>query len=229
MWEFLPLNSIKQWAVWPSATMRMRGHPRGNLHDVTGPMTSAERQTPQTQRQEDLVLLTNTLGKSKWNSSTERSATHFFLVWHNWRTWSKYVRCKAHLPHCWMWRGICMGVWNFKGHNFTQTCPQCKSVEHKNNQTTEEMSILTAQQLHFYLSEGDSDTRKGGGPNMIYKRIKTATCKLIKARLLKIFILVCYVEYVTSTWKTVMLEKLFSWKCTALMWCVTKYYNTGCF
>lgn len=34
----------------------MRGNPRRNLHDVAGAMTSDERQTPQIQRQEDLVL-----------------------------------------------------------------------------------------------------------------------------------------------------------------------------
>lgn len=39
--NFLPFNSIK-WrraAAWPSATMRMRGHPKGHLHDVVGAIT----------------------------------------------------------------------------------------------------------------------------------------------------------------------------------------------
>ncbi len=49
----------------PSVTTRMRGHPKSDLHDVAGAVTSAESQTPHIQRLEDLVLLTGTLGKAK--------------------------------------------------------------------------------------------------------------------------------------------------------------------
>lgn len=41
------------------------GHPRSGLHDVAGPIISTEKQTPQKKRQEDLVLLTGRLSKSK--------------------------------------------------------------------------------------------------------------------------------------------------------------------
>lgn len=36
--------------MWPSVTMRMRGHPNSHLHDVAGAITSAERQTPLIQK-----------------------------------------------------------------------------------------------------------------------------------------------------------------------------------
>lgn len=49
----------------PSVTMRMRGHPKSNLHDVSGAITSAERQTPQIQKVRRLCALSRYTGKAK--------------------------------------------------------------------------------------------------------------------------------------------------------------------
>lgn len=70
----MPFNSIKQrQAEWASVAMCMRGHPKSDLHDAAGAMTSAERQTPLTQRREDLVLFTGRHTQSKMGWSVEKS------------------------------------------------------------------------------------------------------------------------------------------------------------
>lgn len=60
-------------AEWASVAMCMRGHPKSNLHDVAGAMASAERQTPLTQRGEDLVLFSGSHTQSKMRWSVEKS------------------------------------------------------------------------------------------------------------------------------------------------------------
>ena len=59
--------------------MRMWGQPKSHLHDVAGAIISVVRQTPLTQRQEDLALFTGALGNAKRNVSVERNTTYFFL------------------------------------------------------------------------------------------------------------------------------------------------------